>query len=162
LTRNAVKTRSRRVASVKTVPPAFWDTSAVIPLCIMQPQSTQARQAARRYPKQVVWWLTGVEAYSSLSCLAKDGFLDAGDSRRAFAAIETLRERWSEVQPVEEVRTTAERLLRTHTLRAADALQLAAALIWCGNHPRGHAFVCADLKLSQAAEVEGFAVVRVS
>jgi len=49
----------------------------------------------------------------------------------------------------------------SHRLRAADALQLAAALVWCSNRPRGRAFLVADGALSDAAEAEGFAVIRV-
>ena len=53
------------------------------------------------------------------------------------------------------------RVLRLHALRAGDALQLAAALIWCDMRPQGRAFVCADEALTAAAEAEGFAVVQV-
>jgi len=56
-------------------------------------------------------------------------------SRQAFARLDYMRSRWNEVQPTEEVRERAERLLRIHKLRAADALQLAAALVWCDGAP---------------------------
>ncbi|HXG67556.1 MAG TPA: type II toxin-antitoxin system VapC family toxin [Blastocatellia bacterium] len=157
-----MKTKSQPVASIASVQPAFWDTSAVIPLCALQPQSRRARQTARHYPKQVVWWLTSVEAYSSLSRLAREGYLSAKESLLAFKALHTLRRRWHEIQPIDEVRDVAERVLRTHKLRAADALQLASALIWCGNRPRSRVFVCADLGLSQAAEVEGFSAIHLA
>jgi hypothetical protein len=64
-----------------------------------------------------------------------------------------------EIQPTEEVRATACRILRVHELRAADALQFAAALVWAGYHPAGLGFVCLDRKLREAAEREGFAVL---
>jgi predicted nucleic acid-binding protein len=54
-------------------------------------------------------------------------------------------------EPSQEVRDQARRVLRVHPLRAADALQLAAALVWKGRH-----FVCFDQRLREAAQREGF------
>jgi uncharacterized protein len=139
---------------------AFWDTSALVPLCCFQPQSAQARQAARTYSRQVVWWGTAIEAVSSLNQLTREGTLNPKESSQAFARLEYLRGRWNEVQPTDEVRDRAERLLRVHRLRAADALQLAAALVWCGDHPQGRTMIGADGHLSDAAGAEGFAVIR--
>jgi uncharacterized protein len=146
----------------KTRPPmtAFWDTSALVPLCCFQPQSAQARQVVRAYSRQVVWWGTIVEAVSSLNRLAREGTLNAKESREAFIRLDYLRARWNEVQPTQEVRERAERLLRVHRLRAADALQLAAALIWCGDRPRGRPLIGADGILSDAAAAEGFTTIQ--
>lgn len=58
-----------------------------------------------------------------------------------------------------EVRNQAIRLLGLHPLRAADALQLAAALVWADRRPRGHPFVCLDAGLREAAHAEGFSVL---
>ena len=44
-------------------------------------------------------------------------------------ALDEAARRWTEVPPIERVRDQASRLLRVHPLRAADALQLAAALV---------------------------------
>ncbi len=57
------------------------------------------------------------------------------------------------------VRLIAQRLLRLHPLRAADSLQLAAALLACEHRPQGWQFVCLDARLSLAAEREGFNVI---
>jgi hypothetical protein len=46
-------------------------------------------------------------------------------------------------------------------LRAADALQLAAALIWCNHYPRGRTFISGDERLLEAAEREGFDVIKI-
>jgi hypothetical protein len=59
------------------------------------------------------------------------------------------------VQPGDLVREQALRLLRVHTLRAADALQLAAALEWAGA-PTDADFVTFDDRLREAAVREGF------
>jgi hypothetical protein len=66
------------------------------------------------------------------------------------------------VQPTDAQRDEAERLLAVHPLRPADALQLAAALTWCGHKARGRCFSGADGDLTRAAESEGFIVVRLS
>jgi hypothetical protein len=153
------KPAGKRVAP--EVRSAFWDTSGIVPLCCYQPQSAQARQTARLYARQVVWWGTPVEAVSSLNRLIRDGVLTARETKQAIERLEYLRGLWNEVQPTEEVRNRAERLLGAHRLRAGDALQLAAALVWCGNRPRSRAFIVADGNLSDAAEAEGFSVIRV-
>ena len=65
---------------------------------------------------------------------------------------------WSEVEPERALRDNATRLLRTHDLRAADALQLAAALVAADGEPRSLDFVCLDTRLSMAAQDEGFRI----
>jgi len=52
----------------------------------------------------------------------------------------------------------AKRCLMVHPLRAADALQLGAALVACGDDPHGFEFVCVDERLNEAARREGFTV----
>ena len=152
--------KAKRALKPKSPMTGFWDTSAVVPLCCFQPQSAQARQVARAYSRQVVWWGTVVEALSSLNRLTREGTLTPKDSGQAFARLDYLRGRWNEIQPTEEVRQRAERLLRIHNLRSADALQLAAALVWCGDHPQGRVLIGADGNLSDAAGAEGFTVVQ--
>ena len=139
---------------------AFWDTSGIVPLCVRQPQSAPARQTARVHSRQVVWWSTAVEAVSAFHRLTREGLLTREELRQALARLEYLRVRWNEVQPTEDLRHRAERLLATQRFRAADALQLAAALVWCGNHTRGRVFIGADGNLADAAEAEGFTVIR--
>lgn len=151
--------KTKRKAKVATRA-AFWDTSALIPLCCFQTQSARARMATRSFGHQVVWWATIVEAIASLNRLARIGNLGPREMSQAFARLEHLRYRWSEVQPIDSIREQAERLLRTHKLRAADALQLAAALQWCAQHPRGRTFIGGDNDLSRAAEAEGFSMIH--
>ena len=58
--------------------------------------------------------------------------------------------------PSAKVREHARRLLLRHPLRAADALQLAAALTWALDRPREHALCTLDTRLAEAAKGEGF------
>ena len=62
------------------------------------------------------------------------------------------------IAPTVALRERAGRLLRRHPLRAADALQLAAALAWTEHAPGGERFVCLDDRLRVAATREGFAI----
>jgi hypothetical protein len=68
-------------------------------------------------------------------------------------------EAWTEVQPSEILRGTAERLLAVHVLRAADSFQLAAALHWCQRQPANKELVSFDSRLRDAAYKEGFTIL---
>ena len=62
------------------------------------------------------------------------------------------------VDPTLRLRERAGRVLRAHPLRAVDALQLAAALVWCDDAPSEETFVCLDDRLRDAARREGFMI----
>jgi len=139
---------------------AFWDTSAVVPLCCYQTASAEARSLARHYGRMVVWWCTRVEAYGALARLRREGALTANGFQQTVARLSVLSRAWLEVLPVESVRQRAEELLARQIIRAADALQLAAALVWCQERPQRRVFVCFDQQLAGAATQVGFEVRR--
>jgi hypothetical protein len=56
------------------------------------------------------------------------------------------------------LRTVAERLLRVHPLRAAESLQLAAAIVAAEREPVTLDLVSLDERLGDAASREGFRV----
>lgn len=72
--------------------------------------------------------------------------------------LDSLAEAWNEVQPTAALRAAARRLLRVHSLRATDALQLAAAIIAAEGMPASLPIVTLDERLAIAARREGFAV----
>ncbi|MCA1612850.1 MAG: type II toxin-antitoxin system VapC family toxin [Acidobacteria bacterium] len=137
---------------------AFWDTSAVVPLCCRQDDSQVARRLLRRYARAVVWWGASVEAVSAFNRLAREGKLTTKGVKQATARLEVLRRAWSEVLPTDRVRQLAEGLPEQYGLRALDSFQLAAALVWCRERPRRRIFVCLDERLSEAAAKAGFDV----
>ena len=139
---------------------AFWDSSAIVPLCCRQPMTIPANQIFRIFPKLIVWWSTKVECMSALARLEREQQLTIQEQQQAIWILEKHRSLWTEISPIEEVRKSAEELLSNHDIRAADSLQLAAALVWCSSHPKGKAFVGADHRLLNAAEKEGFNVIR--
>ena len=60
---------------------------------------------------------------------------------------------------MEIVRRYAERVVETHPIRAADALQIGAALVAAEDNPASIAFVSLDRNRAEAAEREGFQVI---
>lgn len=138
----------------------FWDSSGLVLLLADQPGSQQARQLYREDPAMVVWWGTAVECWSALTRLRRDEVLSPEAEGEAGRLLAALLQGAFEVQPSEELRRLAIRLLRVHALRAADALQLAAAMTWAGDPPSpGRRMVVFDRRLREAAHLEGFAVV---
>jgi uncharacterized protein len=138
---------------------AFWDSSVLIPLCIVQPTSGGARQLAAAYP-QIVWWGSRVEVRSAIARLYRSNSLDTGGRIIAVDTLGLLIKTWREIAPDHELRELAAGLPDQYPLRAADSMQLAAALIWCSRKPAGRVFVCSDQRLCEAAELAGFTVVR--
>jgi hypothetical protein len=106
-----------------------------------------------------VWWTARVECLSALSRRRREGTLSTDAELKAKAILSALSAEWSEVQPSELVRQRAERLLAIHSLRSADAFQLAAALIWAQESPQDLEMVCLDQNLGEAAHKEGFSVL---
>lgn len=137
----------------------FWDSSAVIALCVDEPTSTAIRSVLRGDPSLVACWTTRTECLSGLFRRSREGLISGRGFADARAALTALADSWVEVQPSEAVRSGAERLLAAHAVRAADALQLAAALVWCGGQARGAGMVSFDSRLREAALREGFGVL---
>ena len=137
----------------------FWDTAAIVPLLVDQPATTAVRDGARSDPSMVVWWGTPVECASAIARLEREQVLDVAGVDASRSLLDELESTWYEVAPTAAVRGHASRLLLRHPLRAADALQLAAALVWAENQPDGHRFCTLDDRLGAAARREGFKVI---
>ena len=106
----------------------------------------------------MTWWGSSVECASALNRLRREGAIDDLALGQALERLETLAAGWVQIRPLERVRRRAVRLLRTHPLRAADALQLASALTAAAEEPADLDIVTSDVRLSTAARREGFAV----
>jgi predicted nucleic acid-binding protein len=112
-----------------------------------------------RDPTIVVWWGAAVECGSALARLERSGDEGAVTARTGFLRLEALTGAWTEVAPSEALRRVATRLVRSHGLRPADALHLAAAIEAGGRQPQSLDFVCLDQRLAAAAAREGFHVL---
>jgi predicted nucleic acid-binding protein len=137
----------------------FWDASAIVPLVVAEKQTTRCRGLLAEDPEVVVWFLTPVEVCSALNRRLREDSIKLPDFRKAKERLLLLEKAWSEVVSIERVRERALRLLETHPLRAADALQLAAAIIVSEENPRSLPFVTLDSRLGLAAEKERFRVL---
>ena len=136
----------------------FWDASAVILLCVRQDGSASALRSLESDSDLMVWWATQVECASAFCRLRRQHDINAQDQAEAYRWLEMLQGHWHEVSPTGALRGQARRLLELHPLRAADALQLASALVWAAGEPKGLGFVAADQRLALAALQEGFEV----
>jgi predicted nucleic acid-binding protein len=137
----------------------FWDASAVVALLLDEPTSAQAHRWFQEDPQLLVWWATELESVSAISRREREGALDLRTSAIALHRLDALARQWIEVQPVLAVRGLARRLLRVHPLRAADSLQLAAALTVAEQEPASITFVCLDQRLTEAAMREGLSTI---
>lgn len=133
----------------------YWDSSALVPLLLDQPLTERARALYGQDSELVVWWGSPIECASAISRLHREGQLTAAEEAQARALLLSLKASWFEVQPGDVLREQALRILRVHPLRAADALQLAAAIEWAGSPPDGD-FISFDDRLAAAAQREGF------
>ena len=99
-----------------------------------------------------------MECVSALARLERDGALDPRAMTLAPQRLQQVSTGWHEIDPSDEIRETAARFLRVHPLRAADALQLAAAFAAAERRPASLEIVTLDDRLANAARKEGFAV----
>ena len=136
----------------------FWDASAIIPLLADEPAREALLAILEDDPQVIAWWGTSVEIASALARREREQLITAAEAEAALSAAHQLRDGWHEIVPSDAIRRTAERLLRAHPLRAADSLQLAAALIAADHDPTTLELVCLDARLTVAARREGFKV----
>ena len=137
----------------------FWDASAIVPLVLSETATKAAQAVAAEDPAMLVWWATEVECVSALARLERDGALDEAAMTAAIGRLTRLARGWHEVDASDLVREAAVRFLRVHPLRAADALQLAAAYIAAERRPSSLELATLDDRLAAAARKEGFVLV---
>jgi hypothetical protein len=82
--------------------------------------------------------------------------IDVSEYASAQRLAAKLADAWSVILPSDALRNQAANLVSRYDLRAGDALQLSAALIWCGTLPQGRIFLTDDARLRNAALLCGF------
>jgi predicted nucleic acid-binding protein len=140
----------------------FWDASAIVPLLVAEPSTRTLQALAAKDHGMLVWWGSEVECVSALARLERDGALSPQVVALALRRLGQLAAGWHEVDPSDAIREAATRFLRVHPLRAADALQLAAAFWAAERRPPSLEIVTLDDRLATAARKEGFAVTDVA
>ena len=133
----------------------YWDTSPIIALLVGEPAATRYR----RFENQsiVTWRATSLECVSAIARRQRAGAA-AEIIAESYCRLEAMRAGWQLVHASESLHRTAVRLLKTHPLRAGDALQLGAGLVASNFEAHSVHFLTEDARLKQAAEREGFIV----
>jgi hypothetical protein len=129
-----------------------------VPLVIEEERTQAMRAHLREDPSIITWAWTRVELTSAIERRRRAGAISLIERRGALDGIALLTEKWDEVTDLIPVRTRANFLLALHPLRAADAGQLAAALLVADQGLPGLGFVCLDQRLARAADLEGLRV----
>jgi hypothetical protein len=134
----------------------YWDASGIVPLLVRQARTQDMERLLQEDSAVVTWWGTPLECLSALMRLVRERRLTADDLSGAERRLHELRNGWDEILPSEACRRMAERMLRVHALRAADALQVAAALVASDHDPSRLEIVCLDQRMSEVGRKEGF------
>ncbi len=126
-------------------------------LCLAEAATPEVRKLASA---DIVTWVgSRVEIASAIERRTREGSLDDSARIKALHCLSDLANAWTQIEAVVPVCDRALRLLAVHALRAADTMQLAAALVATGDRPGGNDFVCTDRRLREAASREGFQVL---
>jgi predicted nucleic acid-binding protein len=131
-----------------------------VPLLVVEPTPRDLQALARHDSDMLVWWGSELERVAALGRLERAAALDAKAVALALDRLKKLANGWHEIEPNEIVGETAMRFLRVHPLRAADALQLAAAFIAAERRPASLQVITLDERLADADRREGFALLR--
>lgn len=137
----------------------FWDSSAFVPLFLRQATTDAIRGIYDSDPAVLAWTLSEVEFHSALCRLSREAAVDPAGADAVAAEFDRFWVGVRVVTAVYAVKERAKRLLGLHALRAADALQLAAALVATYDQPARHEFVSLDARLAEAARREGFRIL---
>ena len=117
------------------------------------------------FSRKTAAWLCGGALTSNYAAAVsrrereRERMLTAPQAATLLGRFNTLAQNCHEVQPTPRIRLLAQRLPRVQPLKAADALQLAAALAVAEDDPASIGFVCFDTKLNRAAAREGFPIL---
>lgn len=137
----------------------FWDSSSIVPLILTESMTGTLTTLIQPRGLMMVWWGTPVEVVSAVARRVREGILDAARFAQARQRLEILAEGWQEVAPSDHLRGLAQRAVRVHELRAADAFQLAAATVAAEGAPGAIEVVTLDRRLRDAALRESFRVL---
>jgi len=77
----------------------FWDSSAIIPLCVNELASATVKSILADEPVAVVWWTTRTECSSALARQTREGGLTPAGERQARDVLEKFTSAWIEIQP---------------------------------------------------------------
>ena len=141
----------------------YLDTSALIKLYVEEEGTERVVAITDDFDgvQVIILDVTPLEARSAVRRRQREGDISGADADRILDRIEDDTSSSFLVQPsTSAVIEGAARLIDRHPLRAYDALQLAGCLVIRDIVPGPLTFVCADVRLCGAAELEGLTVLN--
>jgi predicted nucleic acid-binding protein len=139
----------------------FWDASALVPTFVEESSTPEVQSWQAADPGITIWMMTRVEVISSIAGKKREQPDLVVLWNRAIRDVNEMASRWTEISNAAATRIHAERIVMDHSLRAADALQLGAALVAADGDPQSLELVTLDRRLAEAARREGFPVLGV-
>ena len=137
----------------------YWDSSALLPQFVVEEGTATSRQLLNEDDHVVTWMWARAEIVSAIERRTREGSLAPDVRRSTLEWLARVAKDWYEITDTVTVRDEAITLLGRHSLKAADAGHLAAALNVQAKLGESIDFVCFDNQLSKAAEREGFRVL---
>lgn len=138
----------------------YWDTSALIKLFVEEPGTAQVTALFDRDPDVVISKMGFAEAHCALARRWREKSFKKRDYQLTVKRWNVLWKNYLVVELSDEVVYECERLVKEYPLRALDAIHLSSAIFFKKNTGLNLSFVCADLKLLEAAEAEGLGIIH--
>ncbi len=139
----------------------FWDASALVPTFLDETSTPEVQSWQAADPGVTIWMMTRIEVISAIARKKRERPELAALWSRALRDLQEAASTWIEITDAVAARFHAERIIMKHPLRAADALQLGAALVAADGDPQSLELVTLDRRLAEAARQEGFPVLGV-
>ncbi|NVL92993.1 MAG: type II toxin-antitoxin system VapC family toxin [Desulfobacterales bacterium] len=136
----------------------FWDSSAIVPLLVLERETEQCIRALQSDKEVMVWTLSKIEVFSALCRRFREGALKEVDFESTKKRMNDFFDMAFEIISVPKVKDRALRLLQVHPLRATDAMQLASVLVATQEDTSRVPIMSFDNRLTVAARLEGFIV----
>jgi len=135
----------------------YYDTSALVKQYLHEAGSNRVLELLKSGEKVYTASLTYAETHAAFSRRSREGRLKRQTTRRLALRFDRDWESYDIVVLSENVLQLARQMLYRHPLRSADAIHLASALLLARTSPTARwSFVCADDRLCDAANAEGF------
>ena len=137
----------------------YWDASALVPLFVDEPNASEVRRLLLADPHVITWLWSRTELTSATERRVREGSVTKAQRHDILERLAFFASGWEGISDFPAVSSLANKLLAHHSLRSADAGQLAAALLAREKLSAPLEFVCLDKRLADAAEREGFRVL---
>lgn len=129
----------------------YFDSSALVKLVLPELGTEEARAVWDVTGSCVTSWLTSAETAAALGAAHRSKRLSRSGFRRSMDLLDQAESGMVHVRVTESVARLAAELAVRHSLRGADAVHLASALL-IGGDP---VFACWDERLRRGAAAEG-------